>query len=83
MMNSYLCAECSTELSKWEMFLNKKYGLGKLYCEWCNTKKEREAINSLVESEKSMTNDYTRELTATPTLIDTRDNIKEDLDEVG
>jgi len=30
-----------------------------------------------------MTNDYTRELTATPTLLDTRDNIKEDLDEVG
>ena len=83
MMNSYLCAECSTELSKWEMFLNKKYGLGKLYCEWCNTKKEREAINSLVESEKSMHNDYTLELTASPTLLGQRDNIKEDTDEVN
>ena len=83
MMKSYLCAECSTELSKWEMFLNEKYGLGKLYCEWCNTKKEREAINRLVESEKSMHNDYTLELTASPTLLGQRDNIKEDTDEVN
>ena len=58
----YLCAECSTQLSKWEMFLNKKYGLGKLYCEFCNTKKEREAITSLVESESSMEDDWTRKL---------------------
>ena len=57
MMNSYLCAECSTELSKWEMFLNKKYGLGKLYCEWCNTKKEREAINKLVNLEEEDKNE--------------------------
>ena len=83
MMKSYLCAECSTELSKWEMFLNKKYGLGKLYCEWCNSKKEREAINRLVESEKSMHNDYTLELTASPILLGQRDNIKEDTDEVN
>jgi|TARA_R110001592_G_scaffold104502_3_gene293984 hypothetical protein len=58
----YLCAECSTQLSKWEMFLNKKYGLGKLYCEFCNTKKEREAINELVKSESSMEDDWTRKL---------------------
>ena len=48
-----------------------------------NTKNEREAINRLVESEKSMHNDYTLELTASPTLLGQRDNIKEDTDEVN
>ena len=44
------------------MFLNAKYGLGKLYCEFCNSKKEREAIKKIVEIETSMHDDYTLDL---------------------
>ena len=68
-MMNYLCSECSVELSKWEMFLNKKYPVGKLYCEFCQTKHEREVIKKLVESEMSMHDDYTRDLLASPSLV--------------
>jgi len=47
----YLCSECSTQLSKWEIELNELYPVGKLYCEFCQNKHEREIINQLVKSE--------------------------------
>jgi len=58
----YLCSECSVQLSKWEMFLNEKYAVGKLYCGFCQTKHEREIIKQLADDEADMTNDYTRDL---------------------
>ena len=58
----YLCSECSIQLSKWEMFLNTKYPVGKLYCDFCQTKHEREIIKKLADSEADMHNDYTRDL---------------------
>ena len=58
----YLCAECSTQLSKSEMQLNEQFPIGKLYCEFCQNKKEREIIKQLADSEKEMHNDYTRDL---------------------
>jgi hypothetical protein len=47
----YLCAECSVQLSKWEIELNTKFPIGKLYCEFCQSKKEREIIKKIVEIE--------------------------------
>ena len=47
----YLCSECSTQLSKWEIELNELYPVGKLYCEFCQNKHEREIIKKLVKSE--------------------------------
>ena len=47
----YLCSECSTQLSKWEVELNSLLPIGKLYCEFCQNKKEREIINKIVEIE--------------------------------
>jgi|TARA_B100001964_G_scaffold71668_1_gene81237 hypothetical protein len=58
----YLCAECSTQLSKSEMQLNEQFPIGKLLCEFCSDKKEREIIKQLADSEKEMHNDYTRDL---------------------
>ena len=48
---SYLCSECSTQLSKFEIELNELYPVGKLYCEFCQSKHEREIIKKLIESE--------------------------------
>ena len=45
----YLCSECSMQLSKWEMFLNKKYPVGHLFCEFCQSKHERELIKKIAE----------------------------------
>ena len=42
-----LCSECSTQLSKKELRLNKKYPIGKLYCDWCQTRNERILIKKL------------------------------------
>jgi uncharacterized protein YlaI len=42
-----LCSECSTQLSKKELRLNRKYPIGKLYCDWCQTRKERKLIKKL------------------------------------
>ena len=48
---SYLCSECSIELSKFELQLNREFPIGKLYCSFCQSKKEREIIKKLIESE--------------------------------
>ena len=47
----YLCSECSVQLSKFEIELNTLYPIGKLYCEFCQNKKEREIIKKIVEIE--------------------------------
>ena len=47
----YLCSECSVQLSKFEIELNTKFPIGKLYCEFCQSKKEREIIKKIVEIE--------------------------------
>ena len=46
----YLCSECSTQLSKFEIELNKQFPIGKLYCEFCQNKKERKIIKKLSKS---------------------------------
>jgi hypothetical protein len=58
----YLCSECSIGLSKFEIQLNKLYPIGKLYCEFCQSKHEREIIKKLAEIEADMENDYTKNL---------------------
>ena len=45
----YLCSECSVQLSKFEIELNTLYPIGKLYCEFCQSKKERKIIKKLTE----------------------------------
>ena len=40
----YLCSECSTQLSDFEIELNELYPVGELYCEFCQNKHEREII---------------------------------------
>jgi hypothetical protein len=45
----YLCSECSTQLTKFEIELNELYPVGKLYCEFCQNKHEREIIKKLSE----------------------------------
>ena len=59
---NYLCSECSVQLNKFEIELNTLYPIGKLYCEYCQNKKEREIIKKIAESEKDMHNDYTKDL---------------------
>ena len=46
---NYLCSECSVQLSKFEIELNTLYPIGKLYCEFCQSKKERKIIKKLAE----------------------------------
>jgi len=58
----YLCSECSMQLSKFEIELNELYPVGKLYCEFCQSKHEREIIKKIADSEEDMENDYTRGL---------------------
>ena len=48
---NYLCSECSVQLNKFEIELNTLYPIGKLYCEVCQNKKEREIIKEIVEIE--------------------------------
>ena len=50
----YLCSECSTQLNKFEIELNKLYPVGRLYCEFCQNKHERQLIEKL---KKSIEND--------------------------
>ena len=57
-----LCSECSVQLSKFEIELNELYPIGRLYCEYCQTKHERQIIKKIAESEADMHNDYTRDL---------------------
>jgi len=45
----YLCSECNTQLSEFEIELNKLYPVGRLYCEFCQSKHEREIIKKLSE----------------------------------
>ena len=58
----YLCQSCSVGLTKWEMFLNKKYPVGNLYCSFCQSKNERDLIKKIADEESSMENDYTRKM---------------------
>ena len=46
----YLCSECSTQLSDFEIELNELYPVCKLYCEFCQNKHEREIIKKIAES---------------------------------
>ena len=46
----YLCSECSIQLSKFEIELNELYPVGKLYCEFRQSKHEREIIKKLSKS---------------------------------
>jgi len=46
----YLCSECSTQLSKFEIELNTLYPVGRLYCEFCQNKHERKLIEKLKQS---------------------------------
>ena len=55
---SYLCSECSIELSKFEFKLNREFSIGKLYCSFCQTKKEREIIQRLAKSEADLLDFY-------------------------
>ncbi len=48
-MPDYLCSECSTQLTKFEIELNTLYPVGKLYCEFCQSKHERKLIKKLSE----------------------------------
>jgi len=45
----FLCSECSAQLSKFEIKLNKLYPVGRFYCEFCQNKHEREIIKKLAE----------------------------------
>jgi len=58
----YLCSECSIQLSKFEIELNELYPVGKLYCEFCQSKYERKIITEIAETEADMENDYTKNL---------------------
>jgi len=54
----YLCSECSIGLSKFEIKLNKLYPIGKLYCEFCQSKHEREIITKIAEDFANELNFY-------------------------
>ena len=58
----YLCSHCDVQLSSSEMKLNEQFPIGKLLCEFCSDKKERQIIKQLADSEADMHNDYTRDL---------------------
>ena len=58
----YLCSHCDVQLSSSEMKLNEQFPIGKLLCEFCSSKKEREIIKQLADSEADMHNDYTLDL---------------------
>jgi len=58
-----LCFECSIILSPFEMQLNEQFPIGNYFCEFCQTKKEREIIQKLAESESNMDNDWTKKTT--------------------
>ena len=60
----YLCSECSTQLSKFEIELNTQFPIGKLYCEFCQNKKERK-IN---KDEESNLEDFEEDLTRGGTI---------------
>ena len=43
----FLCSKCSNQLTKFEIELNELYPVGRLYCEFCQNKHERELIEKL------------------------------------
>jgi hypothetical protein len=45
----YLCSECSIQLSDFEIELNELYPVGRLYCEFCQSKHERKIIKKIAE----------------------------------
>ena len=45
----YLCSECSVQLSDFEIELNELYPVGRLYCEFCQSKHERKIIKKIAE----------------------------------
>jgi hypothetical protein len=53
-----LCSECSTQLSKQDLRLNKLYPIGKLYCDWCQTRQERKIIKKLSKDTSSALDFY-------------------------
>jgi len=57
---NFLCSECSIELNKEEIELNKEFPIGKLYCGFCQSKQERVLIQKLQELDLQ---DFERELT--------------------
>ena len=57
-----LCSECSVQLSKFEIQLNELYPVGKLYCEFCQSKKERIIIKKITDAESSMEDDYIKQM---------------------
>lgn len=48
-MKDYVCSECSTQLTDWEIELNELYPVGRLFCEDCQTKHEKKLIKKLSE----------------------------------
>ena len=50
----YLCSECNTALNDFVIELNTLYPIGKLYCEFCQNKKEREIIKKICEIESEV-----------------------------
>ena len=46
-MKDYVCSECSTQLTDFEIELNELYPVGKLFCEDCQTKHEKKLIKML------------------------------------
>ena len=43
----YLCSNCSNQLTKFEIELNTLYPVGKLFCEICQKKHEKQLIEKL------------------------------------
>ena len=43
----YLCSKCSNQLTKFEIELNELYPVGKLFCEICQKKHEKQLIEKL------------------------------------
>jgi hypothetical protein len=56
-MSEYLCSECNTQLTKFEIELNELYPIGKLYCEVCQFKNEKEIIKKICELESEVDDD--------------------------
>ena len=54
----YLCSKCSNQLTKFEIELNELYPVGKLYCETCQKKHERQLIEILKQSFENDLNIY-------------------------
>ncbi|MDA7811703.1 hypothetical protein N8968_05005 [Candidatus Pelagibacter sp.] len=52
-MGNYYFLNLITDLSKWEIELNELYPVGELYCEFCQSKHERQLIEKLKKSIES------------------------------